>query len=100
MKKLLLVLVVAAATISCGRNHSSQPVAVADSTIYEMGRSHAANMFSACNDSTEMRTYLLDTQATIYEIEQKKGRQSAFDYRQGFEDFVKYYDPALARELF
>lgn len=100
MKRLIYAALLAAATASCGGGHSSQPTTVVDSTIYEMGRSRGADMFSACNDSTEMRIYLLDTQAEIYDIEQKKGRQSAFDYRRGFEDFVKFYDPALAAELF
>lgn len=80
-------------------NKTVAPTQVCDSTLYEMGRSHAANMFSTCGDSTSLRTYLLDTQAKLHEIEQKNGRQSAYDYRHGFEEYVKFYDPVLAAEI-
>jgi len=100
MKKLLATAALLAALTACrGGNDKGDITPVADSTVYEMGRSHAANMFATCNDSTSLRNYLLDTQAQIYDIEQKNGRQSASDYRHGFEDYVKFHDPALADEI-
>lgn len=94
---LLLMCIVVACSSEKRNDLSSTPV---DSTLFDEGRAHAAEMFECCDDSVKMSLYLLDTRARISKIEEQKGRQPAEDYRLGFEDYVRFHDPELADRLF
>lgn len=102
MKHLNLVIFTAIILASCGNSSgNSDPSAcpLTDSTAVDAGQQQARLMVEADPDTAAMRRILLDTRAAETKLRQQGLNNSADDYIQAFEDYIRSASPTLTRDL-
>lgn len=101
--KLTTIAIIAVATLaSCGSSadkSDSSASRQADSTAIDAGRQQGRLMIEADPDTAAMRRVLLETRAAETKLRQQGLNNSADDYIQAFEDYIRSTSPTLTRDL-
>lgn len=91
---------------SCSGDKSAEKAAASPDSVpdrsaeYNAGRNRAHDMIVECADSSEVSVFLLRTHVDINRLRLEKGDLAADEYREGFENYVREADPALADKIF
>lgn len=87
---------------SCGNSPGNSDPSTSrptDSTAVDAGQQQARLMVEADPDTAAMRRILLDTRAAETKLRQQGLNNSADDYIQAFEDYIRSASPTLTRDL-
>lgn len=74
-------------------------VAARDSSVYEMGRRHAAYIINTHTEVDSIGAALLEVRAREHQIRQRIDNQAADVYIYGFERYISENAPALADSI-
>ncbi len=92
----ILSLILGACSCSDERRHSVE----IDREAYDLGAEHGKSVIDCLNDTVELCNRLLDVRTRETDFRNRFGNVTADSYVEGFENYIREHNRALAEELF